>query len=248
MRKHGTDDFSNTEYLVSISDLMAGLLFLFVIALVIFAIRLNSAAAHHKLQVERLSDSQEVRDSLLVDLERALLDRGIEVRIDLDQGVLRIPEKILFASGRADLGLEGIRALGIVAAELDLILYKYAYLPSELEEMSNSHTLAGRLDAVFIEGHTDILPLVPGAPFVDNWHLSSVRAINTYKQMVEDIPRLKNYTNRINQPLFSVSGYADQRPVAENYDEIGRSQNRRIDLRFIMATPTVSSASLEGEW
>lgn len=247
MRKNGSTIPSSTEYLVSISDLMAGLLFLFVIALVIFAIRLNSAAAQHKKQVERLSDSREVRDSLLIELERALLDRGIEVRIDLDQGVLRIPEKVLFASGRADLGQEGIRALSVVAKELDTVLNKYAYLPSDLENGAGSN-LAGRLDAVFIEGHTDILPLVDGAPFPDNWHLSAARAINTFKQMTTEVPRLRLYSNRNGQPLFSVSGYADQRPVADNTEEMGRSQNRRIDLRFIMATPTPSNGTIDGDW
>lgn len=243
MAKRVASEMAPTEYLVSISDLMASLLFLFVIALVIFAIRLNTAVAKHEFQVKRLSDSKEVRDSLLVQLERALLDHGIEVRVDLDKGVLRIPEKILFASGRADLGPEGIKSLGIVASELNSLLPKYAYLPGI--SPSSDTTLVGRLDAIFIEGHTDDLPLVPGAPFPDNWHLSAVRAINTFKQMLTSEAELSHYKNRNGQPLFSVTGYADQRPVSKNAGDAGRAQNRRIDLRFIMASPRVIEEVVE---
>jgi len=46
--------------------------------------------------------------------------------------------------------------------------------------------------------------------------------------------------NEFGSPLFSVSGYADRRPVAPNEDEEGRRHNRRIDLRFIMSPPKLT--------
>ena len=42
---------------------------------------------------------------------------------------------------------------------------------------------------------------------------------------------------RRGQKLIGVSGYAEFRPVVANLDEPSRAINRRIDLRFLMATP-----------
>ena len=48
--------------------------------------------------------------------------------------------------------------------------------------------------------------------------------------------------NRKNEALFSCSGYADTRPIDTNETIEGRSENRRIDLRFAMAPPPMEDA------
>ena len=40
------------------------------------------------------------------------------------------------------------------------------------------------------------------------------------------------------QPILSVSGYGEARPVSTGTDEATKSLNRRIDLRFLMDTPS----------
>ena len=44
--------------------------------------------------------------------------------------------------------------------------------------------------------------------------------------------------------IFSVSGYADTRPIAENSTVEGRRDNRRIDIRFSMTPPTEEDMSI----
>jgi flagellar motor protein MotB len=48
--------------------------------------------------------------------------------------------------------------------------------------------------------------------------------------------------NKSEQPIFSVSGYGEGRPVDGHQYEVPTSDpvNRRIDIRFIMTPPTLT--------
>ena len=43
------------------------------------------------------------------------------------------------------------------------------------------------------------------------------------------------------QPVLSVAGYGQMRPVKDNSTKEGRDTNRRVDLRIIMYTPSQSA-------
>jgi flagellar motor protein MotB len=101
-----------------------------------------------------------------------------------------------------------------------------------------------RIDAIFVEGHTDIDPMRGG---MDNWDLSVRRATNTYRQLVSASPELGRLTNfpageTNSVPVLGVSGYGPDRPIARGQDAEAKRLNRRIDLRFLMATPQTEEA------
>lgn len=232
------------SYLVSVSDAMAGLLFIFVLVLIAFAIRFQTASdEHHQVAlqqsqvIESLTNTDAVRRTMLDEIQQALLEEGIAVQIDLDQGVLHLPEAILFPSGSATLKPEGERALISLASVLIKILPCYtAPPPWGDQELQCDTKHAGKLETLFIEGHTDDIP-ISNAFFSDNWHLSTARAIRTFQTLKLVEPKLDQLTNTLDQPIFSVSGYAEQRPVEPNDTPDGRQKNRRVDLRFVMISP-----------
>jgi chemotaxis protein MotB len=104
-------------------------------------------------------------------------------------------------------------------------------------ERCNQRGQNGKVDALFIEGHTDDRPISAANNFKDNWDLSTARARTVYLGLVNEQGGLDRLRNREGQPLLSVSGYADRRGVAVNDTEENRRQNRRIDLRFVMVPP-----------
>lgn len=75
---------------------------------------------------------------------------------------------------------------------------------------------------VFIEGHTDNVPVVFNDRFRSNWDLSGARA-----GAVADF-----MTSRggVTPGRVSVAGYADTRPIDSNDNAQGRSRNRRIEI------------------
>ena len=88
MRKKAKDaqtDAFNT----SISDLMAGLLAIFVLVLCYFILNFSQATA-------QLTQNDTKRAEILLEIKDSMNKAGFDVIIDQEHGILRIPEGILF--------------------------------------------------------------------------------------------------------------------------------------------------------
>lgn len=243
------DDEEGESIFMSMTDMMVGMLFVFILMLMAFALNYKSAESSSQEQQEDVraaiaqvrSEVIEVRDierqrtELLRDLQRSLKQVGVEVDIDTQNGVLRLPDEILFDLNSAELNPVGTTALGRVADALAQILPCYGASgsrPSACPERSQDIAL----EALFVEGHTDST-----GSDQRNWTLSANRAISTFRALTEAQPSLLELSNARGEMLLSVSGYAAYRPIASNDTEAGRSRNRRIDLRVVLAVSHVEA-------
>jgi chemotaxis protein MotB len=233
MNSHALDDNHEGSYLESLSDLFVGFLFIFILFLMLFALLL--AQAQHKADTvtANLTDSDVLRTMMLREIERSLRSKGIPVVTDERNGIVRLPESLLFDSGSAELRADGRQKLEIVARELRAVLPCYAYgIRSNAPCSTSSHPI---LDAMFIEGHTDNVQFHGGG--MDNYDLSAQRAKVTFQTLrvaASDIDRL---TNESGNPLLSISAYGPDRPLNDNRTDAQRRANRRIDIRFIISRP-----------
>lgn len=179
------------------------------------------------------------RAQLLSALEGALRTRGVPVTVDAGTGVLRLADRILFASGRSDLppvgpGADAARALAEALAET-LPCYTAG---AELRGGCPTDSTA-IIDAVFVEGHTDHRR-VGNAERDGNYDLSAARSLTIYGAMQASRPDLWKLRNNENVALMGVSGYGPDRPIfgREGDREEDLAANRRIELRFLLAAPT----------
>jgi len=220
------------NYFVSMTDLMVGLVFVFIILLMYFAIQFQDVT-------EELTGAGKERTKILEKLQQTLKERGVEVVIDRQDGVLRLPDSILFDSGEAVLKPDGRAAVAHLADALNEVLPCYTEgVPKNRSCPASKH----RVESVYIEGHTDSDHYAGAGGLRDNWDLSVVRATNTYRALIDLKPPLSilcSSKGKRCDPVLSVSGYGPQRPVPEGAgsEEDQKSRNRRIDLRLIMATP-----------
>lgn len=252
------DDPSRLEdesagYLISLSDLMSGLLFIFIITLMAFVYNFQQAEERAEQEQARLKQRNEVLDNtrkvqreLLKQIKDELANRGIQVLVIESQGVLRLSEDaIRFRSGSDALDAREqskLREIGDVLAE---VLPCYTAEPPSV--LSCRVETAGKLESVFIEGHTDNQPVARGSRFADNWELSARRAIAAYHVLASAAPELMALQNLDREPLFSVSGYGEGRPVNEYSISTPDAENRRIDLRFIMVSPLSSRGLVQAQ-
>jgi len=241
-RTQGFETDEGENYFISMTDMMVGLLFVFIIMLMTFALsyrqredvsqgdieKLRKAVEVVDRKIEDFKEVYQTRARFLEDMERRLQKAGVPVQVDLTSGVLRLGEGILFKPEDPNLIPEGrlnIQKLGVVLAEV-----LPCYLgPNVYRAATCSPIREVTLESVFLEGHADSSGNVQR-----NWDLSVNRAISTYRELDRHPSKVTSLINPAGEHLFSVSGYGSFRPVETNDTPLGRAANRRIDLRFNM--------------
>ena len=227
-------------YFVSMTDMMVGMLFIFIIMLMFFAMKFNEAAEAKKEAVNALIGANDTRNSILDEIGKSLKLQGVSVVIDKENGILRLPESILFDVNKSDPTEQGSAALAKLAESLSTVLPCYTSLPGR-KRPDNCPDSPHKIEAIFIEGHTDNT-----GSREHNWQLSMDRALHTYQSITSIQPDLGLLRNPENQAVLSIAGYGMQRPVIDNDTPEHKSRNRRIDLRFIMSQPKASSPETPG--
>ncbi|WP_062460795.1 OmpA/MotB family protein [Demequina soli] len=259
-RRHSVED--ENSYWVSFTDIMSSLLILFILAAVALMVQLMSkqdalgtalAAVDTQIQAQQaqqaamdeqqsqfdaqigtISEAEHVRAEILEEMQSRLQAAGIQVVLNEDSSVLSIPSSALgFDSGNYDIA----PAYRDRAATIGVIL----------SDVLRQGDRTDYLDTVFIEGHTDSVPF-EGPLGMNNWGLSTFRAISLWQLWDDTLPKgkqLDTLNNAAGAPLFSVSGYADTRPVAGTPQGASEhAPNRRIDIRITIVRP--SSDELQG--
>jgi flagellar motor protein MotB len=176
------------SYLASVSDLMSALMFIFIIALSVFVLSF-------KQQQERLTGTADERTRLLNLIKQRLTEQGeTRIEIDADNGVIRFGEAILFDSGRAEVKQEGQVAVERLRLVLESVLPCYSRAAVTME--CGQDGTRGKVDAVFVEGHTDSQPIRAGSGrFEDNWDLSASRARNVFQRLLPEDGNLSALRN-----------------------------------------------------
>lgn len=173
----------------------------------------------------RLEILSDLRDRLKIDFP----DLMIEISAESD--ALRFQGEGLFQTNESQLRPGPLQIVKTIAERLDEILPAYTFGDRSSWDVAHNPSHAV-IEAVQIEGHTDS----QGLP-LSNLRLSTDRSNATFTAMLQQVPGLIEHRNYRGQPVLSVAGYGQMRPVATNETVEGRSTNRRIDLRIIMHTP-----------
>ena len=224
--RSGSGDEAN-PYWISFSDIMAGLLVIFILATLQLILQLTQQHEMIDLTIREIEKANKIRSELLAEIKEALDREGIEVLISDNDSVVRIPYSTLtFASDSAripDHQRNAVKKIGITL----------------INEITNSNR-SEWIDTIFVEGHTDSLP--SKYKEIGNWLLSADRAVSVWRywRQEESTKQLHNLENFHGERMFSVSGYAETRRVEEEdiTPEL-REINRRIDLRFTMKQPRI---------
>lgn len=221
------------SYFVSMTDMMVGMVFIFIILLMYFALQFRDVT-------DQLAGADRTRAEILQQLQRSLKAKGVDVTIDTQNGVLRLPDAILFDSGDPELKPGGETAVAKLADALEDVLPCYTLSASNAPRKPGCAPTRHFIESLYIEGHTDSDRLVGSGMLKDNWDLSAERATNTYRALTRFKPQLTDRCARQGEgcaPVLSVSGYGPERPVDLGTSEAAKQRNRRIDLRIIMVTP-----------
>jgi flagellar motor protein MotB len=181
-------------------DLMAGLLGAFVLILVGVLVVQIDLVASLKQEVEK----RQMEEKRRMALEKALAIPLASGRVTLQGGRIGISGSVLFAAGSAELRPEGRQLLKSLVQPLHVYL-------KERDEM------------LMVSGFTDNTSLVQGRHqrFADNLELSAQRALTVTRALIEE---------EMPSSLVFAAAFGAEQPVADNADEKGRAQNRRVEM------------------
>ncbi len=222
------------DYFISMTDMMVGMIFLFIIMLMFFALKFETAADKSAALVKSYESTEAVRDNILANIKQDMETKGFTVQIYPSRGALSLPEHLLFERGRSELMPEGEDAIRELAKVLYQNIYCFTKGSAPLPTPPCSAT-PHAVEAVLIEGHTDA-----DGDFNANWDLSVKRSFATYRSLVAASPALERLLNKEERPIFSIAGYGRQRPIAPNDSAENKAKNRRVDIRLLMLPPKAS--------
>ncbi|CAK0772809.1 putative Flagellar motor protein MotB [Gammaproteobacteria bacterium] len=214
-------------------------------------LELRDLASNLKQDVDmQLAKTAQLLSQLLTDIQQDLqVKENLRVFIDPHHGILRFPGEILFPLGSDQFVPGGEEILKKLAQVMRYHLPCYS--GSVDDDMRRPSFCAdrkwnpGTLDAIYIEGHTDNVPLTNSKRYTNNLHLSSMRAIKTFEILVMASGKESNFSelhNQKGQPIFGISGYGEYRPIIAHSSPTPEAANRRIDIRFFMVNPKPPSA------
>lgn len=252
---------------LSISDLMAGVLVIFILTLV-------SMFINYKGKADNIDSAPQYRAEILDDIYNevsAILNDDKAIDKDEERGSIIIRADSMggangiFDNQNSHLNSVGERKVEALAVSIAKIKERYEKDPKQKAKWNI-------IDTIMIEGHTDTKPY-PGIdaetkkPIDKNLQLSTDRAVNTWLYMQgkkagkDSKESLGDYTNNAGEKLFSVAGYGKERPlkfirepIIKNgkveLEEDGKpkmrdrtlngesEEQRRIEIRFIIRPQT----------
>jgi flagellar motor protein MotB len=181
-------------------DLMAGLLGAFVLILVGVLVVQIDLVASLQQEVEK----RQMEEQRRMALEQALAGPLASGRVTLNNGRIGISGSVLFATGSDELRPEGLQLLKTLVQPLRVYL-------------------RARDEMLMVSGFTDNTTLLRGPQqrFADNLEPSAQRALTVARALIDaGMPATQ---------VFAAAFGAEQ-PVADNADEKGRAQNRRVEM------------------
>ena len=201
----------DNPFSLSLGDLMAGLLLIFVLLLSFVMLRLENLMEEKRRELELLDDRERIKKLLISRLLQELSEFDVEV--DPGTGVIRIKEGILFDFGKA-----GLKQVG-----KDFLRQ---FTPKYVGILLSDPLVKEHIAQVIIEGHTDN---VGGYEY--NLALSLRRANSVAAYLFADEFGKFRYAENLKK-LLSANGRSFVQPIVRNDTEEGRALNRRVEFQF----------------
>jgi len=151
-------------------------------------------------------EEQQNLEKLKQDLDKYIKKNGLSSQLDTQlnqsQLLITIRDNALFPSGSANVKADSKK----LATAIGQMLQQYP----DYE--------------ILVTGHTDNQP-INTTEFPSNWELSSKRAINFMKILLEN--------PAFDAKRFSAIGYGEFRPLESNVTDAGRAINRRVEVSIL---------------
>jgi chemotaxis protein MotB len=162
----------------------------------------KSRESRAELQQQEQQNLEQLKQQLDKYIKQNGLSSQLMTQLNQSQLLITIRDNALFPSGSANVKPDSQK----LASAIGTMLQDYP----DYE--------------ILVTGHTDDQP-INTAEFPSNWELSSKRAINFMKILLEN--------KAFDPKRFSATGYGEFRPLGSNGSDEGRASNRRVEVSIL---------------
>ncbi|MBA4396596.1 MAG: chemotaxis protein MotB [Syntrophus sp. (in: bacteria)] len=161
----------------------------------------ESIADLKKAKEEEVKSVSKTYENLMQEMKGEIAQGQVTITELKGKLTLDVVDKVLFASGEAEVKPEGLAVLQRVIEILKDVKDK----------------------AIRIEGHTDNVKIggILARKYLTNWELSASRALNVTRYLEKQ---------GIDPALLAAVAYGEYKPIADNGTPEGRAKNRRIAI------------------
>ncbi len=253
-RRKKQDKATDESWLIPYADIMTLLLALFIVLYALSDVDAKKLKAMAQSFNEIFSTGTGIFDypSAMPDEEAQGLDPQDKEHIRKNKGELRakpvdgkkgfavsdwgelrsVQEKIntyIDENNLADKFNTSLTDEGLLISISDHVLFDSGSARVRPEDVELAREISGLLEInppkmIIISGHTDNVP-IHNEEFASNWELSVMRAVNFMKILLEN--------ERLDPRWFSVKGYGEYQPIADNGTPEGRERNRRVEILIV---------------
>jgi len=210
-RHHPAEDTKPTSFWITYSDLMSGLLLVFVLLLVVamshFAEFNRKKTVILKNQEDRLKSFRELQIKLIGNLEEAFQEET--VTIDPTSGILQIGSGILFGENESQLRPQGQERLTRIFD---------AYIKVILDDEFSDF-----IKQIEIEGHTNT-----NGTYLHNLQLSQQRALTVMRVLLDHADKDRERL----QKLVTAGGRSFSNLILDANGKEDQVRSRRIEIKF----------------
>jgi len=224
--KSGNQQYSDSqesEYWLSFSDLMAGLLMIFALMLLVSLIRQNRLECERMIYQGRSQELQEViesRQKIIQELQGEF-NTGTQIAVD-SLGTVRFAGSLLFDQGSAQISRTG---------RIQLSSFSRNYFPLLLDNSS----FRSQLKSITVEGHTN-----DDGSYEYNLDLSHKRSLSVMLVLLQSAGKHAEDLKK----LVTANGRSFADLVYHDDGRIDKSGSRRIEIQFQMDDQALTSRAL----
>ncbi len=163
-----------------------------------------------KLISERDNELQTLINKLRTAL-KPYEEAGLEVKLKNGEIEVSLSNQLLFALGSTEIDKKGKEAL------------------MDFAKVINQYSEVNFL--IYVEGHTDDIPVTNLGDIKDNWDLSVMRSTSVIRYLTKEC--------KVNPKILVASGRGEYEPVREGKSNEARARNRRTEILIVPKLDTL---------
>lgn len=208
-KRRKIEDYEDTNYWLSVGDLMASILIIFILLFISKTLETGKELQKKETIIENFTS---IKKKIIAKLRNEFDKKNIKIDIDPQTGAIKIDDKILFNTGEYTLKQEGKE-------------YLNSFIPVYVNLLLNDKEIKSELSQIIIEGHTDDV-----GSYIYNMELSQKRAFEVIKYIYSEMGDFEG--KRELEEYVTANGRSKIKLVKNEDGKVNKEKSRRVEFQF----------------